>query len=239
MNERKGASFLKIQILHLLSGAEQARGLTVIIDVFRAFSVEAYFFARGGEKILAVADSAQAYEIKRQHPEYLLVGERHGVILPGFDCGNSPSELVKLELSGKTMVHTTSSGTQGIERARGASQILGGSLVTAKATAEYIKHSSAEEVSLVCMGWEGQRKTEEDELCANYIKSLIVGTSFDIEKDIEDLKRTEGAKFFNAAQKDVFPRDDFFLCTDYDKADFVIRRKESVGGFHIMEKISI
>ena len=32
---------MEINILQLLEGAKQAKGLTVIIDVFRAFSVEA------------------------------------------------------------------------------------------------------------------------------------------------------------------------------------------------------
>ena len=33
---------IKIKILHLIDGAKQAEGLTVIIDVFRAFSLECY-----------------------------------------------------------------------------------------------------------------------------------------------------------------------------------------------------
>lgn len=37
---------MDIQILHLTEGAKLARGITVIIDVFRAFSVEAYLFER-------------------------------------------------------------------------------------------------------------------------------------------------------------------------------------------------
>ena len=35
----KGSVCVKIKILNLLEGAKQADGLTVIIDVFRAFSV--------------------------------------------------------------------------------------------------------------------------------------------------------------------------------------------------------
>ena len=36
-----------------------------------------------------------------------------------------------------------------------------------------IKNSGAEDVSLVCMGLEALSQTEEDNLCAYYIKSIL------------------------------------------------------------------
>ena len=44
----------KINILHLLEGARQAKGFAVIIDVFRAFSLECYFYASGAKLIRPV-----------------------------------------------------------------------------------------------------------------------------------------------------------------------------------------
>ena len=41
---------MEIRILHLLEGARAARGLTVIIDVFRAFSLECYLYDMGVRK---------------------------------------------------------------------------------------------------------------------------------------------------------------------------------------------
>lgn len=224
---------MEINILHLIEGAKKARGITVIIDVFRAFSVEAYFFSEGAEKIIPVGDADLAYKLKEEHPEYILAGERHGKILPGFDVGNSPSELIKLDSKGKTVVHTTSAGTQGIANADGADEILGASLVNARATAEYIKNSGYETVSLVCMGLEAKSETEEDTLCARYIKSILEGESLDMPAEIEDLKRTSGAKFFDKTQNDVFPEADFGMCTELDKFDFVMKLNKN----GIMEKV--
>ena len=45
---------MNIKILHLLTGAKEATGLTVIIDVFRAFSLEAYLFSQGAEVIYPI-----------------------------------------------------------------------------------------------------------------------------------------------------------------------------------------
>lgn len=230
---------MNIEILQLIDGAKKARGLTVVIDVFRAFSVEAYMMAAGVEKIFPVGQAELAYQLKAENPQYILAGERHGKILPGFDTGNSPWELRNLELQGKTVVHTTSAGTQGIANATGADEILGGSLVTAKAIARYIQKSGARQVSLVCMGLEALRPIEEDTLCAEYIKSLLLGTEMDMSAEVEKLKQTSGAKFFDEAQNDVFPRNDFFMCTQVDKFPFVLRLNKTDGPIPYMEKISI
>lgn len=220
---------MKVRILHLAQGARQARGITVIIDVFRAFTLEAYLFDQGAEKIYTVAEKETAYDLKKAHPEYILIGERDGKILPGFDYGNSPSAVKGIDFSGKTFVHTTSNGTQGIANAVNADEILTGSLVNAKATADYIFSRSAEDVSLVCMGWKG-RDTEEDILCAQYLKSLLEGNPMkDIAEKANDLRYTEGKKFFDPAQQDAFPQADFAMCVKPDLFDFVIVNQNENG----------
>ena len=45
---------MDIKILQQIDGAKKASGLTVIIDVFRAFTVEAYCMAMGAEKDTSV-----------------------------------------------------------------------------------------------------------------------------------------------------------------------------------------
>ena len=135
---------MNISILQGIEGAKAAKGLTVIIDVFRAFSLEAYLFSMGAEKIIPIGNADTAYSMKKENPDFILAGERDGKIMPGFDTGNSPSQLTGLDVCGKTIVHTTSAGTQGIANACGADEILGASLVTARATAEYIKKSGSQ-----------------------------------------------------------------------------------------------
>ena len=228
---------MNVQILHMIEGAKKARGITVIIDVFRAFSVEAYCFANGAKKVIPIGDIDLAYKLKEENPDIILAGERHGKIMPGFDTGNSPSELMSVDVKDKIVVHTTSAGTHGIANAKNADEILGASLVNAKATADYIKKSGAQEVSLVCMGLEALSETEEDTLCARYIKSLLEGTTIDMDKEIESLKTTSGAKFFDKAQNDVFPEADFAMCTELDKFNFVMRLKKCDDNVDYMEKI--
>lgn len=216
---------MNIRILQLIDGAKAARGVTVIIDVFRAFSLEAYMFDAGAECIYPVGQVDKAYRMKNEHPEWILAGERHGAILPGFDTGNAPSALNKLNLTNKTVVHTTSAGTQGVANATNVSELLGASLVNARATAEYIRGTGANDVSLVCMGLEAKEPTDEDTLCARYIKAILEGNENEIDMsfEIERLKHTSGAKFFDEKQQQVFPKEDFSMCVDVDKFQFVMR----------------
>lgn len=217
----------------MIEGAKQATGVTVIIDVFRAFSVEAYLMNSNVEKIIPVGDMQIAYDYKKKNPEVILVGERHGKILPGFDFGNSPSQLRGADLAGKTVIHTTSAGTQGIANAKGADVILTGSLVNANAIAKYILKNKYQDVSLVCMGLEATTPTEEDTMCAEYIKSILEGNPMELKDKIEKLKVTSGAKFFDLSQQDVFPERDFYLCTDVDKFDFVLK----LGNDGVIKKV--
>ena len=230
---------MNVRILHMIEGARQATGVAVIIDVFRAFTVEAWLAAKGAERIIPVGDMDIAYRFKEEHPDCILVGERHGVKLPGFDFGNSPSRISQKDFTGKTIVHTTSAGTQGIANAVNADVVLTGSLVNAGAIARYIKKEGFQDVSLVCMGLEGVSQIEEDNLCAEYIKGLLLGYSIDLDGGIEDLKHTSGAKFFDEKQQDVFPMPDFRCSVDVDRFDFVLRLVKNPAGLDYMEVIEV
>ena len=229
---------MNIEILQLIEGARQARGLAVIIDVFRAFTVECYVASNGAQQIYAVGSKELAYACKEKDPSCLLIGEREGVKLPGFDYGNSPSEVENVNFSGKTVVHTTSAGTQGVDNAVNADEIITGSLCNAKAVAEYIRRGGYEQVSLVCMGLGGKKPTQEDTLCAEYIKSLLEGGTIDLQGRMFDLRYTSGAKFFDRQRQHIFPEADFHLCCKPDVFNFVLRAKKE-GSLYRMERIDL
>ncbi|MBP5684495.1 MAG: 2-phosphosulfolactate phosphatase [Bacilli bacterium] len=230
---------MNIKILQGIEGAKKARGIAVIIDVFRAFTVEAYLMNNGAKKIIPVADKELAYDYKNNNSEIILIGERGGKILPGFDYGNSPSQIEKLDFHNKVIVHTTSSGTQGLVNAADADIILTGSLVNAKAIANFILKNNYQEISLVCMGSNGNKETDEDNLCAYYIKSLLENKDISITKDINKLKETSGKKFFDPTLQDIFPLKDFFLSTDINKFNFVLKLEEDNNHLKYIKRIDL
>ena len=214
---------MKIEILQLLEGAKKATGLVVIIDVFRAFSLACYAFDRGVEKIYPVGSIELAYQMKKEHPDYILVGERLEQKPVGFDFGNSPSQLLSGNLRGKTMIHTTSSGTQGIVNATGAGEIITGSFVNAGAIIQYIKKRGPKTLSLVCMGYATQYPTDEDTFFAEYIRAKLENQAVDFEAMVEKLRNGAGARFFSPEKQHWAPATDFDLCLDLNRFNFVLK----------------
>ncbi len=215
---------IKIKILHLIDGAKQAEGLTVIIDVFRAFSLECYLYNMGVKEIRPVGTIEDAFQLKTKIKNSILAGERHGKKCEGFDYGNSPSSIIADDVRGKCIIHTTSAGTQGIINATKASEIITGSFVNAKAVADYILKKQPEIVSFVCMGNGGIRPAPEDELCAEYIKNILKGTEMiDFQSRIEELQNNGGNHFFDKNRQDIFPEEDFWMCIKYNQFPFVIQ----------------
>lgn len=215
---------MDVRVLELVDGAREARGLTVVIDVFRAFTLECYLFAQGVEKICPIGSVDEARALKAAHPDWLCFGERGGWQVEGFDFGNSPSQVVGVDLTGRTCIHTTSAGTQGIVNATGADEIVTGSLANARAVATYIGRRDPREVSIVAMGTAGVASADEDVLCARYIEALLKGQGdgFDVAAKAAALRDGAGAKFFDPEQPQ-YPAADFPYCVDCDRFDFVIR----------------
>lgn len=231
---------MQIRLTELMEGAREAEGLTVIIDVFRAFSLECYMFRQGAEKIVAVGSREDAYALKERWPDALLIGERNEIPLPGFDYGNSPTLLQKTDLHGRTVIHTTSAGTQGIVNAVHADEILTGSLVNASAIADYIRKKKPEKVTLVAMGVNGKKRAEEDWLCAQYIKALAEGTEQELpmQERIDGLRQTTGSRFFEPERQKFGPEEDFYLCTKCNLFPFVIQAQAAETGYvmHCMKE---
>ena len=214
---------MDIQILQGFEGAKKAEGFTVMIDVFRAFSLETLLYAQGAKEVWPLREIQDALSYKQQFPSVILIGERNGKQLDGFDYGNSPSQIAGIDFTDKIILHTTSAGTQGLMLARKATRLFLGSLLNARATAEYIKSCSPSKVSLVALGWNGKKETEEDILCAEYMKEILLGKEeINMEERIELLKEQEGKKFFNEETQDIFPKDDFYACTKVDSQEMVI-----------------
>ncbi len=215
---------MNIGIYHLIEGAGKAKGLAVIIDVFRAFSMECWLSFFGAAEIRPVGSLEETFAWREKDPGCVLIGERHGRRVPGCDLGNSPSSVRPEMVRGKRIIHSTSAGTQGITNAVRAEEIITGSFVNAGAVADYILKRSPSEVSLVCMGKEGLAPAEEDELCAVYLRSLLTGNPLpDIDERLMALRTGGGSHFFDPALQDVYPEADFRMCTDRDRFDFVLR----------------
>lgn len=221
---------MKIEILEFVEGAQKAKGLTVIIDVFRAFSVACYSFDSGAAKLIATGSIEEAFKLKKKYRNSILVGEREEKKIEGFDIGNSPTEILKYDLNGKVVIHTTTAGTNGLVNAVNASMVLTGSLVNAGAIVKYIRSVNPENVTLVAMGYRAKESADEDILCARLISARLNNSNENFEQRISDLKNGAGMRFFKPQNLEFSPPTDYFLCTMTDRFNFVIKAEKRLDG---------
>jgi 2-phosphosulfolactate phosphatase len=234
---RARGALMEVRMLDFVEGARRASGTVVIIDVFRAFSTACYAFANGASSVIAVGEVNEARKLKSNNPEWVLMGERGGKKLEGFDHNNSPSEIESVDLQGKTVVLTTHAGTQGLANATSSDRLLTGSFVNARTTVQNILSKDPSRVSLVRMGVEATRRANEDDLCSEYLKSLLLELPFDINKIRPTLRKAPSSARFFDDNKPWSPKRDFDLCLDVDRFDFAIQVHTRGDGFARLEKV--
>jgi 2-phosphosulfolactate phosphatase len=172
---------MEIRLASLISGAAAAVGTTVIIDVFRAFTTAAVALSRGARRIIMVDSLDKALALRSSGIGDYCIGERDSSKPPGFDFGNSPAELERAEVAGKTLIQTTSNGTAGINAAHRADRIYAGAFVTAEATVRAILRDAPTVVTFVAIGRSnGTIRADEDELCALYLRARLEGRQPDV-----------------------------------------------------------
>lgn len=215
----------------------------MVIDVLRAFSTAAYAFDRGARQIVLASTVEEALALRQRFPGTLVMGEVDGLPPPGFDFGNSPSQLTGIDLSGRTLIQRTSSGTQGITRSQSAQTLLAASFVVAEATAHYILSHPAPPVTFVITGADPRQRFDgrsighgdEDAACADYLEALLHGTHPDPVPYLQRVRQSSSARKLLDPQQMNFPAADLDFCTALDRFDFamVVQRQ---GKHLIMEK---
>lgn len=230
---------MEIRIIQGIERAREARGTAVVIDVFRAFSTACYVSANGAARIIPIAALAEAFALKRAHPEAVLMGERETRKVEGFDYGNSPAEIEHVDFSGKLVLHATTHGTRGVTEAAQADEVLGGSFVNAAAVARYILARRPAAVSLVALAYTPAVPDDEDSRCARYLRALLQGESppfGPLEAEIR--AHRNAAKFADPARPWTPPRD-LELCLALDRFDFILRKKRYEDGLLGMERVAV
>lgn len=220
-----------------VAGAAAARGVAIVIDVFRACSLQAHALAAGVEAIVPVEGIDEAHALKQAHPHWLLAGERHARRLAGFDCGNSPAELLAMSPAGRTVIHTTHAGTQGLLAAsRAATHVFTGAFVNASATVAAVLALDPADVTLVAMGHEARERCVEDDLCREWFAAALAGRRpepFDLAARLR--AAPAAAKFFDPAA-DWAPEADFLLCAVLDAVPFAVRLQASPDGRPVLRR---
>jgi 2-phosphosulfolactate phosphatase len=213
-----------ISILSLLEGATQATGTVAVIDVFRAFTTGAVALANGASRIIMVSTVEEALALRDAGIGHVCMGEVRGRAPKQFDFGNSPFEVSEVDFSGKTIIQRTSAGTQGVVAAANrADRLYAASLVTADATVRAILAGSPQQITVVAMGDNGLKRTDEDEVCAIHLRNRLEVRPSD-RRAVQRLILAGGevARFHDPTRPHLHP-EDVEIALDIDRYDFAIR----------------
>jgi 2-phosphosulfolactate phosphatase len=205
-------------------------GAVVVIDVLRAFTFEAWAFTRGAQRMLAVDEPERALHLARTVlPGSLAAGERGGQPLEGFDLGNSPLALAGHDVAGRTIVHRTSAGTQGLARTAGSEFVVAASFVTAGATARLIRERGIDDVTFVVTGDSLGRDGDEDLACAELIAARAAGDDPDPRPFLARVATSDAGRLFGPDGPDWAPPEDLALACEVDRFDFALVAEQAVG----------
>ena len=209
-----------------VEGAREARGLVVVIDVLRAFTVSAYALAGGAREVLYVADLDRAREVAAKIPGAILCAEVDGLPVAGVPISNSPTMIEAADLAGRTLVQRSSAGVQSLAAAAGATQLFAAGLVVAEATARRVLELEPDLVTLIA----SRPDHPEDAACAAYLAGLLRGSLPDLESLLGPLRAS--SRYAELARGAVpgFPANDLDLALALDRFDFALPVERTVDG---------
>lgn len=221
-----------------LESCAEATGTVVSVDVLRAFTTAAFALANGATEILLVGTVDEAFALRAQIPDALVMGEVGGYPVPGFDFDNSPSKMAPRALAGRRLIQRTTAGTQGIVRSVRAERLYAASFVCAEATAECLLRDGTTEVTLVVTGQLEERDGDEDWACAELLAARLRGERPDPRPFLSRVARSTAGRKFHEPGHPVFPAEDLALATDLDRFPFALRVTRE-GAFHVLRAAAV
>ena len=181
--------------------------VVAVVDVIRASTSIAVALENGARAVIPLASSedvvSRAKNLERS--EVKLAGERKSQQISGFDYGNSPLEFTKENVDGKTILMSTTNGTNAILAVQGARDVLIASYVNFSAVLSMLRAAlrGGTDVAIVCAGQE-RHFSLEDSACAGMFVQHI--TEKHTKAEINDAAQAAMVidKKFGANRKKLF-----------------------------------
>ena len=142
----------------------------IVIDVIRATSTICQALASGYERVFCAAEVEEARALREALGEGVLGGERHALLIPGFDLGNSPREYLHPRSS--TLILSTTNGTRAVvAAAQRCERVFIASLLNLAAVVEAAR-VAADDVVVVCAGVQGTMNLDDTFVAGRIVELL-------------------------------------------------------------------
>ncbi|MEX1010902.1 MAG: 2-phosphosulfolactate phosphatase [Balneolaceae bacterium] len=159
--------------VHSFQEEELRDRVVVVADVLRATSTIVTAIHNGARGVIPVADMGEASKIAQNvdSDNYLLCGEKDGVMIEGYDLGNSPLEYTPERVKGKTLIFNTTNGTKALRKSFSADEVYIAAFLNLDQVVEKLS-SVGKDVVIVCSGWKGRLSMEDLLLAGSIIYHL-------------------------------------------------------------------
>lgn len=147
--------------------------IVVVVDILRATSAISAAFMNGVEKIIPVGTIDEAREYKQKG--YMVAAERDGIVKDFADFGNSPYNFTPERVSGKSIVYSTTNGTNSVMISKEASYVLVGSYLNLTALTHWISRQG-KPVLILCAAWKNKFNLE-DSIFAGCLSEKLLATN--------------------------------------------------------------
>jgi 2-phosphosulfolactate phosphatase len=203
-----------------------AGSTVVVIDLLRATTTICHALAAGATEVVPFReiDETLAAAATDGREKVVLGGERGGVIIDGFDLGNSPAEYTPASVGGRRVFITTTNGTRALHHARLARRVVVGAVVNLSAVVASIKDEPR--VDFLCAGT-GGAETLEDILAAGAILDRLQKTGSG-KRQLNDAAQTAAREWrLLAGKAEVAGRT--------VEEQLALKLRDTLGGRNLME----
>ena len=237
--KRERISIINLTYYHVAADVpESDYDIAVVIDVLRATTTISWALKNGADSIQVFADLNLLKEtaMKWDSNKRLMLAERGGEKIKGFDLGNSPIAVTKETVYAKRLFMSTTNGTKSLQKVQNANHLFTMALTNRKAVAERIISLDKKNILILGSGWEGSYSLE-DSLAAGALASYLQ-ENYNSEVNIDNDELQASLALWNFWKTDILKclktathgkrltsigdyEEDFKCCSELDCLDIV------------------
>jgi 2-phosphosulfolactate phosphatase len=208
-----------VEVIHAtgIEGARHARGIAVVIDVIRSFTVSAYALTGGARECRLVTTTDEARALAATIPGALISAEENTLPIAGIPISNSPTQVSQADLKGRILVQRSSAGTQVTAAVQPGVDIFAASLVVARATVQACLLRRPTHLTLIASA-----DHPEDHACALYMEAILRGETPDANQLMQPYIQSERYERAMSGKWPGFPPTDVELALMPDRFDFAM-----------------
>jgi 2-phosphosulfolactate phosphatase len=208
-----------VDVIHAtgIEGARHARGIAVVIDVIRSFTVSAFALTGGALECRLVTTTDEARALAATIPGALISAEENTLPIPGIPISNSPTQIREADLNNRILVQRSSAGTQVTAAVQPGVDIFAASLVVARATVQACLLRQPAHLTLIASA-----DHPEDHACARYMEAIIRGETPDANELMQPYIQSERYKRAMTGEWPGFPPTDIELALMPDRFNFAM-----------------